>query len=72
MEKIKIIQQYLEAQITWKATNNPEFPFATTYNGNPLKLRVNNFPTKEMYTLLVNDEEICDFDDIPQYWHLPS
>jgi hypothetical protein len=61
-------KDYLSEKICWEEALNPEFPLKATHNGKKLRLRMNDFPAEPLYTLLVNDEEILDLDDLPANW----
>ena len=58
----------LAAAIAWRQTTNPEVPWQAEFNGNSLALRLNDFPDEPLYTLLVNDNPLGDFDDWPAAW----
>lgn len=61
-------KDYLSEKIRWKESFNPEFPFRAAHDGDELRLRLNDFPAEPLYTLLVNNEEVMDIDDLPANW----
>ena len=62
------VQNYLEEEVTWNQTTDPDFPYQATINGDGLVVRLNDFPDQNLYTLLVNREEVATFDDWPEQW----
>lgn len=56
------------ARLHWIADS--EFPWLTaTYGGEAVFLRLNtSFPDQPLYSLLVDQDETCDFDDLPAGW----
>ena len=61
-------KDYLSEKIRWKETSNPEFPLRAAFEGDELRLRLNDFPLEPLYTLFINDEEVIDLDDLPANW----
>jgi hypothetical protein len=61
-------QDLLTDAITWKKTVDREYPFTGEVNGDKFVIRLNDFPSDSLYTLLVNGEEVIDFDDWPEQW----
>ncbi len=59
---------YFSKKIVWQENKNPEYPYVASSNGRTLKLRINDFPEENLYTLLENEKEIADFDDFPANW----
>ncbi len=60
--------KYFEEKIKWEKTDDAEYPYETEHKGELLKLRINDFPEEPLYTLFVNGEEVCDFDDWSENW----
>ncbi len=58
--------------LIWHLTADPLCPYQCEYKGLPLKIRLNSFPDREMYTLILGDEPIIDIDDWPTAWKRPS
>lgn len=63
---------YLVENITWKRTTDPNYPFAAEFEGEKCVIRLNDFPDEYLYTLLVNGEEVIDFDDWSAKWTRPA
>ncbi len=62
-----------EQKLVWSFTGNPLEPLATKHEGHALKLRLNDFPAEEMFTLFVDGEEIESFSQWPDdYWNQPD
>jgi hypothetical protein len=64
-------QKYLEEKIIWKPGTDPLYPYRADFEGARCLIRINDFPNDHLYTLIVNDREVVDFDDWPQYWTRP-
>ncbi len=60
--------QYLQKQVTWKSTGQAEFPYAARVEGARWKIRLNDYPAEIMYSLLVDDNVVAEFDDWPSRW----
>ena len=63
---------FLQRPVHWNMTESAEFPFKATMNQQKWLIRVNGSPEQSMYTLIINDQEIIDFDDWPQAWSRPE
>ena len=61
-------QDLLTEVIAWRKTADAEYPFAAEVNGDRFVIRLNDFPADNLYTLLVNDREVANFDDWPARW----
>lgn len=59
---------YLQQVAVWHKTDKAEFPYITEINGEIWKIRLNDFPEQALYTLIVQEMEIGDFDDWPSQW----
>jgi hypothetical protein len=59
---------YFKIRTKWEKTGNPEFPFQTTVDEHTWVVRINDFPEKPLFTLLVDNEESLDFDEWPINW----
>lgn len=62
----------LRTPLSWRPTGRAEFPYAAAANGRDWLLRVNDFPADALYTLIVDGQEIGDFDDWPGGWQRPQ
>lgn len=58
--------------VRWQGTDDGEFPYVASVEGQQWRLRVNDFPAEALYTLLINGEEIADYDDWPAAWQRPD
>ncbi len=63
---------YLAENMVWKRTADPHYPFAAEFEGEKCVIRLNDFPDEHLYTLIVNGEEVVDFDDWSVKWHRPA
>lgn len=59
---------YLSQNISWEETGNAFFPYEANVDGKHLSIRLNDFPEESLYTLIVDGEEVCDFDDWLDNW----
>lgn len=59
---------YLEKKIIWKPNTDPLYPYRVEFDGEQCLIRINDFPDDHLYTLIVNDREVANFDDWPQCW----
>jgi RNA polymerase sigma-70 factor, ECF subfamily len=59
---------HLNESITWEETTNPEYPYSAKIGQDNYVIRLNDFPDESLYTLIVNNEEVEDFDDWPEQW----
>lgn len=66
------VQNYLEERVIWRSSANVEYPYKGELDGEKLVIRVNDFPDENLYTLLVNDVEVANFDDWPKQWTKPT
>lgn len=61
-------ENLMQETVVWEKSGDPEYPFVAQLNGLKFIIRINNFPANELYTLIVNSEEVADFDDWPEAW----
>ena len=64
-------KNYLAININWQRTDDALFPFQTRFDGEDLKIRINDFPSEPLYTLLVNGKEVADFNNWSESWSKP-
>lgn len=63
------MQLILAQQIHWEKSTDAEYPFSAIVDGISYRIRLNDFPAEQMYTLLRgHDEVILDFDHWPPAW----
>ena len=59
---------YFKHAVAWTKTDQAEFPYKAEVDGQNWQIRINDFPNKELYTLLVQGKIIGDFDEWPGHW----
>jgi hypothetical protein len=59
---------WLRQSLRWQRTGDAAFPYDIRTDVTTLILRLNDFPVEQQYTLIVNGEELCSFDDWPEAW----
>lgn len=64
--------EILRLKIKWTQTNEPTRPFEAMLDGRHLALEVNDFPSSQLYTLLVDDVPALSFDEWPHAWLRPA
>jgi len=52
--------------------DSAEFPFRAEVDGQRWVVRINDFPERALYSLLIDDREAGDLDDWPQAWRKPD
>ncbi|HMT08408.1 MAG TPA: hypothetical protein PKA82_10420 [Pyrinomonadaceae bacterium] len=57
----------LKESLTWTATGDAEYPFTTLKDQKKLKVRLNDFPAEQLYTIVGAGAEVS-FDDWPKTW----
>ena len=62
------IFKYFNKKILWQKTDDVEFPYVSIEENEDMKIRLNDFPEEAMYSLFINNDFICDFDDFPINW----
>jgi hypothetical protein len=65
-------QNYFEKKIVWKQGVDALYPYVADFEGEQRLIRINDFPDEHLYTLIVQDCEVANFDDWPQYWTRPK
>ena len=61
-------KKYKNVQVTWRETDDVDFPYEALVNGELWKLRINDFPEEPLFTLFIGEKEIGHLDDWPPYW----
>ena len=62
------LKDYLSRDISWAPTGDEHYPWVAQIGKNLCRIRLNDFPAEQMYTLLVGNREISDFDNWPRHW----
>ena len=65
---ITTVRNYIEENVIWRKCSDPVYPFEAEIEGERLVIRLNDFPDANLYTLLVNNQEVASFDDWPRQW----
>ncbi len=58
--------------IQWNLNNSNEYVYSTIIKNMKFLIRINEFPKESMYTLILEDIEVLDFDDWPNNWLKPN
>jgi hypothetical protein len=58
--------------VHWNAGENATVPYVAKLGKDTWEIRVNDFPEKDVYSLLINGKEIKDFNEWPESWHKPE
>jgi hypothetical protein len=66
------MSSFLQSRIAFKSTGDPEFPYEASVGAAHVRVRINDFPAEEMYTLIVDGEERESFSDWPANWVRPD
>jgi len=62
---------YLTQTIHWTRADDPEFPYQAHIRQQLWVIRINDFPDMQLYTLLIDQQVILDFDNWPPAWKRP-
>jgi hypothetical protein len=65
------LARQLARELTWRSTDELDYPWAVEADGEHWRVRLNDFPDDFMYTLLSNDTVVGDFHDWPSTWQRP-
>ncbi len=57
--------------IEWKRSGDPGFPYYADVNGQQWKIKVNDFPEDDLYTLMIGQKSV-NFNDWPVAWERAS
>ncbi|AHE68109.1 hypothetical protein [Legionella oakridgensis] len=63
-----ILEALLKEPIFWKRTNDVEFPYRATLQGETLRMRINDYPDRSAYTVMRGDREIMDINGFRDNW----
>jgi hypothetical protein len=58
----------LNTDVRWLKTDSPTALWSAQLGAETWAIRVNDFPQDHLYTLLINDEEVGNFDEWPRVW----
>jgi glycosyltransferase involved in cell wall biosynthesis len=62
------VPHHFEEAVVWKPGTDPAYPYEAEVGGDKLLIRLNDFPDENLYTLVVGDVEVANFDDWPRHW----
>lgn len=62
------MDRYTQEKIEWKLTDDPREPYQAEVQGTILRVRLNDFPDKSLYTLLVNGTAVQELEEWPSTW----
>jgi len=62
----------LATHVSFTTTGDPLVPFCARVGAAYWAVRLNDFPEEPLYTLLIDDEPVGDFDDWPATWRKPA
>ena len=65
----KIFRDLQNANILWTEAKQGDAMYEAVYRGEPVKLRLNDFPDEVAYTLFIRGQEI-DLEESPEGWRL--
>ncbi|HEY6806569.1 MAG TPA: hypothetical protein VI306_23530 [Pyrinomonadaceae bacterium] len=67
---MKVVERnFLDEEVIWRNGPDAEHPYESNKEGTDLLIRLNDFPAESLYTLLVNNHEVADFDNWPENWN---
>lgn len=58
--------------IVWTAIQTGDLIFSSEVDGAEWVVRINDFPSEPLYTLLINGVEVIHFNDWPKGWQKPA
>jgi len=58
----------LAREVSWRATDDVQHPWATEVGGKRWQVRINDFPDDLMYSLVIAGASVGDFHDWPGSW----
>jgi hypothetical protein len=65
-------EEFLKQKLSWVKTTDVLHPLRSTADGKQLRVRIGDFPEESMYTLIVDDQPVMEFDDWPKNWARPA
>lgn len=63
---------YFAVHVKFGRTESGEFPYKATVENRNWIIRINDFPEEPFYTLIIDEEEIVNFDTWPSDWERPE
>ncbi len=65
----KFLEDIQQAEITWTAVKGVRVMYETVFDGEHVRLRLNDFPDEPALTIFIRDEAIT-IEEGPRWWHL--
>lgn len=65
-------QSYFEQELVWAKGSDPSYPYQAEMYGSRLLIRLNDFPDENLYSLVVDDLAVVEFDEWPARWTRPD
>jgi len=62
------VKERLAQIVVWRQTGDLSIPWETQVDGHRWQVRLNDFPDEPMYTLLIDEALVGDFQEWPRYW----
>jgi hypothetical protein len=62
----------LTRRVTWRKGPDPEFIYIAVVGDEHWVIRLGDFPAEPLYTLMVDGEDVLEFDDWPPAWQRPG
>lgn len=63
------LEERLTRELSWRNTNDINYPWATEVAGETWRIGLNDFPDDLMYTLVIDEKAVGKFHDWPNCWH---
>jgi len=57
-------------KVLWTKLKDRDYPYQTVYNETIYTIRLNDFPSDTLYSLLAHNRVIADFNDFPNNWKI--
>ena len=64
------LQGLSDTKVSWLETHDTRFPYHATVNQQDWRIRMNNFPDKPLYTLIIEGRETIHFTKPPSGWQI--
>jgi hypothetical protein len=68
----RVVATLIETPIAWERSGDGEMPYRALVGGRLHAVRVNDFPSEPLYTLIVDGEALADLEDWPAAWSKPG
>ena len=63
---------YAALPLSWRETDDAEYPYSTVYDGQSLLLRLNDWPDEPyLYTLMIDGRPVLELEEWPAVWQRP-